>query len=80
LRALIAETKEDDVGRALPAGLSSLLVNSCAAARRRKPRIAGVPSHFFASRAEELARGLEALERRTPEERSRPIRVADARI
>jgi 16S rRNA G966 N2-methylase RsmD len=82
LRALIGETKEDDVGRALRACLSSILVKfmrgSDEAEARRIGR--GVPSHFFAGRAEELARGLEALERRTPAGTPVPqIRVADAR-
>jgi 16S rRNA G966 N2-methylase RsmD len=82
LRAFIGETKEDDVGRALRACLSSILVKfmrgSDEAEARRIGR--GVPSHFFASRAEELARGLEALERRTPAGTPAPqIRVADAR-
>ncbi len=82
LRALIGETKEDDVGHALRACLSSILVKfmrgSDEAEARRIGR--GVPSHFFASRAEELARGLEALERRTPAGTPVPqIHVADAR-
>ena len=82
LRALIGETKEDDVGRALRACLSSILVKfmrgSDEAEARRIGR--GVPSHFFAGRAEELARGLEALERRAPAGTPVPqIRVADAR-
>jgi Predicted DNA modification methylase len=82
LRALIGETKEDDVGHALRACLSSILVKfmrgSDEAVARRIGR--GVPSHFFASRAEELARGLEALERRTPAGTPVPqIHVADAR-
>ena len=82
LRELIGETKEDDVGRALRACLSSILVKfmrgSDEAEARRIGR--GVPSHFFASRAEELARGLEALERRTPAGTPAPqIQVADAR-
>jgi 16S rRNA G966 N2-methylase RsmD len=82
LRALIGETKEDEVGRALRACLSSILVKfmrgSDEAEARRIGR--GVPSHFFAGRAEELARGLEALERRAPADTPVPqIRVADAR-
>jgi DNA modification methylase len=82
LRALIGETKEDDVGRALRACLSSILVKfmrgSDEAEVRRIGR--GVPSHFFAGRAEELARGLEALERRAPAGTPTPkIHVADAR-
>jgi Predicted DNA modification methylase len=82
LRALIGETKEDDVGRALRACLSSILVKFMRGSEEDEARRIGrgVPSHFFASRAEELARGLEALERRTPEGTPTPqIRVADAR-
>ena len=82
LRSLIGETKEDDVGLALRACLSSILVKfmrgSDEAVARRIGR--GVPSRFFASRAEELARGLETLERRTPAGTPVPqIRIADAR-
>ncbi|MGB8293924.1 MAG: DNA methyltransferase [Polyangia bacterium] len=82
LRALIGETKEDDVGRALRASLSSILVKFMRGSEEAEARRIGrgVPSHFFAGRAEELARGLEALERRTPEGTPAPqIRVADAR-
>jgi len=82
LRELIGSTKEDDVGHALRACLSSILVKfmrgSDEAEVRRIGR--GVPSHFFASRAEELARGLEALERRSPPGTPAPqIHLADAR-
>jgi len=68
LRALIGETKEDDVGRALRACLSSILVKFMRGSDQDQARRIGrgVPSRFFAGRAEELARGLEALERRTP--------------
>jgi methylase of polypeptide subunit release factors len=82
LRALIGETKEDDVGRALRACLSSILVKFMRGSEEAEARRIGrgVPSRFFASRAEELAFGLEALERRTPAGTSVPqIRVADAR-
>jgi DNA modification methylase len=82
LRALIGETKEDDVGRALRACLSSILVKFMRGSEEAEARRIGrgVPSHFFASRAEELARGLEALERRTPAGTPTPeIHVADAR-
>ena len=82
LRALIGETKEDDVGRALRACLSSILVKFMRGSDEDEARRIGrgVPSHFFASRAEELARGLEALERRTPAGTPAPeIHVADAR-
>jgi 16S rRNA G966 N2-methylase RsmD len=82
LRALIGETKEDDVGLALRACLSSILVKFMRGSDQAEPRRIGrgVPSHFFAGRAEELARGLEALERRAPAGTTVPrIRVADAR-
>jgi hypothetical protein len=82
LRALIGETKEDDVGRALRACLSSILVKFMRGSDQDETRRIGrgVPSRFFAGRAEELARGLEALERRTPAGTPVPnIRVADAR-
>jgi DNA modification methylase len=82
LRALIGETKEDDVGRALRACLSSILVKFMRGSEEDEARRIGrgVPSHFFAGRAEELARGLEALEKRTPGGTPTPqIRVADAR-
>jgi DNA modification methylase len=82
LRALIGETKEDDVGRALRACLSSILVKFMRGSDQDQARRIGrgVPSRFFAGRAEELARGLEALERRTPAGTPVPnIRVADAR-
>jgi len=82
LRELIGATAEDEVGRALRACLSSILVKfmrgEAEDGARRIGR--GVPSRFFAARAEELARGLEALERRTPAGVPAPrIRVADAR-
>ena len=82
LRALIGETKEDDVGRALRACLSSILVKFMRGSDQDETRRIGrgVPSRFFAGRAEELALGLEALERRTPAGTPVPqIRVADAR-
>jgi SAM-dependent methyltransferase len=72
LRALILKTPKDDVGWALRLCLSSLLVKfmrSGPGAPRdgAEKRIArGIPSRFFADRAEELARGLAALEAATP--------------
>lgn len=83
LRELIGETPEDDVGRALRACLSSILVKFMRGGEeegemRRIGR--GVPSRFFSGRAEELARGLEALERRTPARTPVPhCRLGDAR-
>ncbi len=82
LRELIGETEEDEVGRALRACLSSLLVKFMRGQDDEQPRRIGrgVPSHFFASRVEELTRSLEALERRVPAGTPAPkIRVADAR-
>jgi hypothetical protein len=82
LRELIGETEEDEVGRALRACLSSILVKFMRGNDDEQPRRIGrgVPSHFFASRVEELARGMEALERRVPAGTPLPkIRVADAR-
>jgi SAM-dependent methyltransferase len=82
LRELIGETEEDDVGRALRACLSSILVKFMRGQQDEQPRRIGrgVPSHFFAGRVEELARSLEALERRVPAGTPVPrIRVADAR-
>ncbi len=83
LRELIGETPEDEIGRALRACLSSMLVKFMRGGEdegemRRIGR--GVPSHFFAARAEELAHGLEALERRTPARTPLPeCRLGDAR-
>jgi len=82
LRELIGGTKEDDVGYALRACLSSILVKFMRGSEEDEVRRIGrgVPSHFFASRAEELVRGLEALERRTPPGTPAPqIHLADAR-
>lgn len=82
LRELIGETEEDEVGRALRACLSSILVKFMRGSEDEQPRRIGrgVPSHFFAARVEELSRGLEALERRVPAGTPAPkIRVADAR-
>jgi SAM-dependent methyltransferase len=72
LRELVMALPEDDVGRALRLCLSSILVKFMKAgptaprdgAEKRIAR--GVPSRMLADRAAELARGLAALERRTP--------------
>ena len=72
LRELVMALPDDDVGRALRLCLSSLLVKFMKAgptaprdgAEKRIAR--GVPSRMLADRAAELARGLAALERRTP--------------
>jgi SAM-dependent methyltransferase len=72
LRELVMAREDDDVGRALRLCLSSILVKfmkAGPAAPRdgEAKRIArGVPSRMLADRATELARGLAALERRTP--------------
>jgi SAM-dependent methyltransferase len=72
LRALVMEVTEDDVGRALRLCLSSILVKfmkegPAAPRDGEAKRIArGVPSRMLGDRAVELARGLAALERRTP--------------
>jgi SAM-dependent methyltransferase len=82
LRELIGQTDEDEVGRALRASLSSILVKFMRGKADEQPRRIGrgVPSHFFASRVEELAQSLEALERRVPAGTPIPkVRVADAR-
>jgi SAM-dependent methyltransferase len=72
LRELVMATPDDPIGRALRLCLSSLLVKFMKAgpsaprdgAEKRIAR--GVPSRMLADRAVELARGLAALERRTP--------------
>jgi SAM-dependent methyltransferase len=72
LRELVMATPDDPVGRALRLCLSSILVKFMKAgptaprdgAEKRIAR--GVPSRMLADRAAELARGLAALERRTP--------------
>jgi SAM-dependent methyltransferase len=72
LRELVMKTTEDEVGAALRLCFSSILVKvmrSGPEAPRdgEAKRIArGLPSRLVADRAAELARGLEALERRTP--------------
>ena len=72
LRALVMATADDDVGRALRLCLSSILVKLMKAGPEAprdgaEKRIArGIPSRLFTDRAEELARGLGALERRVP--------------
>src|SRR4029077_9290717 len=86
LRELVMALPDDDVGRALRLCLSSLLVKFMKAgptaprdgAAKRIAR--GVPSRMLADRAAELARGLAALERRTPAGTPAPeIREGDAR-
>jgi len=72
LRELVMAAPDDDVGRALRLCLSSILVKFMKAgpaaprdgAAKRIAR--GVPSRMLADRAAELARGLAALEQRTP--------------
>jgi SAM-dependent methyltransferase len=72
VRERVMELPDDDVGRALRLCLSSILVKFMKAGPEaprdgQTKRIArGVPSRMFADRAAELARGLVALERRTP--------------
>jgi DNA modification methylase len=86
LRELVGQTAEDEVGYALRASLSSILVKFM----RQGPGVAeggpgqrigrGVPSQFFASRATELARALAALADKTPAGTRPPeIRSGDAR-
>jgi hypothetical protein len=86
LRELVGGTDEDDVGYALRACLSSILVKFMRAPEpgadggpgQRIGR--GVPSKFFAGRAEELARSLAALAQKTPPGTPAPvIRLGDAR-
>jgi SAM-dependent methyltransferase len=86
LRALVMDTRDDDVGRALRLCLSSILVKLMKAGPEAPrdgegKRIArGVPSRLFIDRAEELARGLAALEQRTPAGTPAPaIHLGDAR-
>jgi len=86
LRELLSETGEDPIGYALRACFSSILVKFM----RQKEipsegepgqRIGrGVPSRFFAGRAEELARSLMALAQKTPKGTPQPeILLGDAR-
>jgi len=86
LRALVMDTPEDDVGHALRLCLSSILVKVMKAgpeaprdgAEKRIGR--GIPSRLFTDRADELARGLAALERRVPAGTPTPeIHLGDAR-
>jgi DNA modification methylase len=84
LRELIGETAEDEVGVALRACFSSMLVKFMRQPERvgePPQRIGrGVPSQFFAGRAAELASGLAALESKTPPGTPAPrIRLGDAR-
>jgi SAM-dependent methyltransferase len=86
LRALVMATRDDDVGHALRMCLSSILVKVMKAgpeaprdgAEKRIGR--GMPSRMFTDRADELSRGLAALERRVPAGTPAPeIRTGDAR-
>ena len=86
LRELLSETGEDPVGYALRACFSSILVKFMR--QKEVPsegepgqRIGrGVPSRFFAGRAEELARSLAALAQKTPAGTPLPeIQLGDAR-
>jgi SAM-dependent methyltransferase len=86
LRELVMAHADDDVGRALRLCLSSILVKFMKAgpaaprdgAEKRIAR--GVPSRMLADRAGELARGLAALEHRTPRGTPAPeILEGDAR-
>jgi 16S rRNA G966 N2-methylase RsmD len=86
LRELLGKTEEDAVGRALRACFSSILVKfmrstEAAPTGEGSQRIGrGVPSRFFAGRAEELALSLAALAQRTPAGTPAPtLRLGDAR-
>jgi SAM-dependent methyltransferase len=86
LRALVMATPDDEIGRALRLSLSSLLVKFMRAGPEAPrdgadKRIArGLPSHFFASKVEELARSLEALEQAIPAGTPLPVcQIGDAR-
>ncbi len=84
LRELVMATPDDAVGVALRACLSSILVKFM-----RQPELGGesvqrigrgMPSKFFAGRAEELAQSLTALAGRTPKDTPAPkIQLGDAR-
>jgi SAM-dependent methyltransferase len=86
LRALVMATPDDDVGRALRLCLSSILVKLMKAGPEAprdgaEKRIArGMPSRLFTDRADELAQGLGALERRVPKGTPAPeCHLGDAR-
>jgi SAM-dependent methyltransferase len=86
LRELVMSGPEDEIGRALRLCLSSILVKFMRAGPEaprdgESKRIGrGVPSSFFARRAEELARGLADLEHKTPPQTPVPlVRLGDAR-
>jgi SAM-dependent methyltransferase len=86
LRALVMQTPDDELGRALRLSLSSLLVKFMRAgpeaprdgATKRIAR--GLPSRFFAGRVEELARALAEFEKAVPRGTPLPIcELGDAR-
>jgi len=86
LRELVGQTEEDEVGYALRACLSSILVKfmrkaDASAEGPEGQRIGrSVPSRFFAGRAEELARALATLAHKTPAGTPAPdVRLGDAR-
>jgi DNA modification methylase len=86
LRELLGQTAEDAVGFALRACFSSMLVKFMRQPERggadpAPQRIGrGVPSQFFAARADELARSLATLAKVTPAGTPAPrIRLGDAR-
>ena len=86
LRTLVGRTSEDGVGYALRACFSSILVKFARSTDEQTTgkggqRIGrGVPSRFFAARAEELAQALAALEHKTPTGTAPPeVRLGDAR-
>jgi 16S rRNA G966 N2-methylase RsmD len=87
LRELVGQTEEDDVGYALRACFSSMLVKfmrPAAAPGHEEETVQrigrGVPSQFFAARAEELAHALAALESKVPAGTPPPrLRLGDAR-
>ena len=85
LRELLGKTAEDDIGQALRACFSSILVkfmrsseaDTIGEGRQRIGR--GLPSRFFAGRAKELAMSIAALAQCTPAGTPAPvIRLGDA--
>jgi hypothetical protein len=86
LRALVMDTKNDAVGRALRLCFSSILVKLMKTGPEAprdgiEKRIArGIPSRLLTDRAEELSRGLAGLEKRVPAGTPPPdCRLGDAR-